>query len=329
MLRRASCVLPLAFVLVQSCSSQKTSSASAQEPPPASTTAPQAEARQAPRLRKPVLSARAESLSTRLVFAPSNQRWYLAASRDKRLLIDLGRVDAEVTKDAGRAAAYREAVERLSPVPLGTRFRLHGAWGEDDAVVTGFDSWNGRIVATVRTSPTIEGMAARTAPLIVAARRADTIAEPASADCDRTSLTPELALRADSVRDSLEIELRLFDSPPVDRLAASIKVQHTRVIGCFGIGRAMLVASLRAGGNEYLRERFVVLDSAGKVHPLRSNSLRFRANDALYALDADGDGIDDIATRGIDERAGALTILRLADGRRLERLASGFAWESR
>ena len=276
-----------------------------------------------------MLSARAESLSTRLVFVPANQSWFLAASRGKRLLIDLGRVDAEVTKDADRAAAYREAVERLSPVPLGTRFRLHGAWGEDDAVVTGFDSWNGRIVATVRTSPAIEGMAAKTAPMVVAARRTDTLVPPASTSCERTPPASELSMRADSVRDSLETELRLFDSPLTDRLAASITVQHTRVTGCFGVGRTLLVASLRAGGNEYLRERFVVLDDSGGVHPLRSNTLRFRANDALHALDADGDGVDDVATRGIDRRAGALTILRLADGRRLERLTSGFAWESR
>jgi hypothetical protein len=155
------------------------------------------------------------------------------------------------------------------------------------------------------------------------------MAEPVSSSCDRTPLAPELVVRADSIRDSLETELRLFDAPMTDRLASSITVQHTRVVGCFGIGRALLVASLRAGGNEYLRERFVVLDDSGKVHPLRSNTLRFRANDALYALDGDGDGIDDIATRGIDRRAGALTILRVADGRRLERLTSGFAWESR
>ena len=327
MLRRASCVLPLAFVLLQSCSPQNAEPAPAQETPPPAPS--EAETRQVPRQRKPLLSARAESLSTRLVFVPANQSWFLAAARGKRLLIDLGRVDAEVTKNEERAAAYREAVERLSPVPVGSRFRLHGPWGEDDAVVTGFDSWNGRIVATVRTSPTIEGVAAKSAPLIVAARRADSIAEPVSASCDRSTVPPALQVRADSIRDSLETELRLFDAPMVDRLASSITVQHTRVVGCFGIGRAMLVASLRAGGNEYLRERFVVLDDSGKVHPLRSNGLRFRANDALYALDADGDGIDDIATRGIDQRAGALTILRVADGRRLERLTSGFAWESR
>lgn len=324
MLRRASCVLPLVFILLGSCSPQKGSPASAQEAPPP----PAAEPRQA-RARKPVLSARAESLSTRLVFAPSNQSWFLAAARGKRLLVDLGRVDAEVTKDAERAAAFREAVERLSPVPVGARFRLHGTWGADDAVVTGYDSWNGRIVATVRTSPTVEGLAARVVPFVVAAQRTDSAAEPAPESCERTPLSPQMVARADSVRDSLETELRLFDAPVADRLAESIKVQHTRIVGCFGVGRTMLVASLRAGGNEYLRERYVVLDDAGKVHALRSNSLRFRANDALYAFDADGDGIDDIAARGIAERAGALTILRVADGRRLERLTSGFFWESR
>jgi hypothetical protein len=65
------------------------------------------------------------------------------------------------------------------------------------------------------------------------------------------------------------------------------------------------------------------------VSPLTVHDLRFRAHELLTALDADGDGMDDLATRAVAERAGAITVLRLAGGRRLERMASGFAWERR
>lgn len=253
----------------------------------------------------------------------------MAAARGKRLLVDLGRVDVDVRKHPARTAAYLEAVERLSPVPVGARLRLQGSWGSDDALVTGFDSWNGRIVATVRTSPAIEARVAAGEAVMAAARRSDAALPAEQAACERGEVSPELAARADAVRDSLELELRLIDAPQSERLAPLVKVQHTRAIGCFGIGRMLLVASLRAGPNEYLRERFVVVDDSGAVRPLRTNALRFRANDVLHAVDADGDGIDEVATRGIAERAGALTILRVADGRRVERMASGFAWESR
>ena len=42
-----------------------------------------------------------------------------------------------------------------------------------------------------------------------------------------------------------------------------------------------------------------------------------------------GDGLDDLATRGFAEAAGGITILKLTDKNRLQRLANGFAWEAR
>ena len=66
------------------------------------------------------------------------------------------------------------------------------------------------------------------------------------------------------------------------------------------------------------------------MHPLKVFDLRLRAHDIVYAMDADGDGVDDVATRGVTERAGALSILRLARAqKRLQRLTSGFAWEEK
>jgi hypothetical protein len=55
----------------------------------------------------------------------------------------------------------------------------------------------------------------------------------------------------------------------------------------------------------------------------------------VAAGDFDGDGIDDLATRGYGPFLGGTSVLRIVDGkkpkdpRRLERMATGFAWESR
>jgi hypothetical protein len=69
--------------------------------------------------------------------------------------------------------------------------------------------------------------------------------------------------------------------------------------------------------------------------PLRLRDYRFRGHEAIYALDGDGDGIDDLATRGYGPNQGGTSVLRIIDGRtpkeprRLERMATGFAWEIR
>ena len=74
---------------------------------------------------------------------------------------------------------------------------------------------------------------------------------------------------------------------------------------------------------------------AMRVAGLRLRDYRFRGHEALYALDGDGDGIDDLATRGYGPFLGGTSVLRIVDGkkpkdpRRLERMATGFAWESR
>jgi hypothetical protein len=271
----------------------------------------------------------AESIGVRLVFAPAGESWFTGAARGKRLLVDIGRADVDVRRDSARRAAFTEAATRLSTVPLGTRLRVFGPWGADDASVRGFDVWNGRIVATVETSPRVDSIVRRVEPLPVAAHRADSAAGPATGGCRRESVPAALVTRADSIRDMLDSTLRATEVPPVERLAGDVVVQRSRAIGCFGVGRVLLIVSLRAGGHEFVRERVVVVDDSGVVHPLRVNNLRFPANDAIYAFDADGDGIDDLATRALADRAGAITILKLVDGRRLERLTSGFAWESR
>jgi hypothetical protein len=270
-----------------------------------------------------------DSIAEALVFAPTPQTWFTAAARGKRLLLDIGRVDFTLRNDQRRLAAYREAVQRMSWIRPGQRLRLHGPWGAEDATVSGFDAWGGRIVATMQVSAYVDSLARRVEPLVVAAQLTDSAQAAVADSCNRDTISDDLALRADFVRDSLEQSLRDRSQPPFPRIANSIRVQSTRAVGCFSGGRMIEIVSLRGGNVEYVLESAVLLTDSGSVTPLRVNDLRFHAHDALYAFDADGDGFDELATRGLTDYAGALVVLRLTPAHRLERFTSGFAWESR
>jgi len=278
----------------------------------------------------------ADTIAEKLVFPPVTQSWFLAAARGKRMLVDIGRVDMEVRRDPARLAAYKLAVEARTPFPTGTRFRLRGPWGADDATITGFDTWNGRIVATVATTPRVDSLAATVEPLPATAQLVDSASEALTdTACVRGPLSPELEARVKLVRDSLEQALRETERPPYERLMKSLKSRSTSAAGCFPRGRVVVMATLWAGEYEWVRETVVLLDDAGSLTPLRLRDYRFRGHEALYAMDGDGDGVDDLATRGYGPSLGGTSVLRLVDGRtpkdpgRLERMATGFAWESR
>lgn len=289
-----------------------------------------AAARQAVRL-----SPLADSIAEMLVFPPTTERWFTGASRGKRLLVDIGRVDANLripkTRDIDtvRLKAFREALENRGIVRKGDRFRLRGPWGEDDAIVREFDVWNGRIVVVLDAPSRVDSLAAIRDPLPVTAERVTDARASVSEDCQRDSVPQFLLAKSDSIRDSLETVVRADTIRMLERLRNKVRVQHGRVVGCFEGGRMLLITSLRAGDYEFVSERAVLLDESGNVRRLAISDFRFRAHDAIYALDADGDGHDDLAARGMTEANGGTTILRLVEGKRLERLTSGFAWENR
>jgi hypothetical protein len=149
-----------------------------------------------------------------------------------------------------------------------------------------------------------------------------------SAVCDRDTLPTALAARAVAIRDSLVRFLTDSATPPYERQLATVRTQSWWVPGCFGIGRALVVANKRTPEMDFAVERVALVDSTGKVIPVKIVDLRFHAHDPLYVFDADGDGIDDLAARGHGDRSGGLTIMRLdVATRRFIRLVSGFAWE--
>ena len=263
------------------------------------------------------------------MFAPVGERWFLAASRNRRLLLDIGRVDTEVRRDSAHALAYRQAVERRSPVPLGTRFRLRGTWGAEDVTATAVDSWNGRIVLRLKGSASLDTLARGKAILLASAYRTDSVASLAPDSCDRVSPLPVgLATRVTAIRDSIAESLRKGPQPPYQRLRAKMVAGSSQLIGCFGTSRVLLAVHLRGGNVEWVRERLVLVDTLGAITSLRVSDFRFRAHELLVAYDADGDGVDDIVTRATTERAGATTILVLdVKARRLRRFLAGFAWE--
>jgi hypothetical protein len=113
-----------------------------------------------------------------------------------------------------------------------------------------------------------------------------------------------------------------------ERLHNTLRIETSHAIGCFMDSRMLLVVTLVAGNYEYVRQGAVAVSDSGGVTPLAVLDPRFRAHVALHALDADGDGIDDVAMRGRAERMGATVVLRYNyEEKRLERLATGFAWE--
>jgi hypothetical protein len=267
----------------------------------------------------------ADTIAQRLVFPPVMQNWFTAAVRGKRLLVDLGRIDIDLKKDASRLAAFVHAAEARSPVPKGTRLRLRGPWGADDATLSGFDVHNGRIVGTLELDPRIDSLAASTDPLIASAERVATPAASVTSTCDRT-LGDTLRDRLTSLADSVERVMRAGDQPIYPRLQKALRARQSFVPGCFGEGRAIVIVTLWAGDYEWVRERVLLVGDAA-VKPLTVRDLRFRGHEALQALDANDDGVDDLAARAWTPRGGGTVILTLVDGARLERLASGFAYE--
>lgn len=268
----------------------------------------------------------ADTIAQRLVFAPLGQDWFTATGRAKRLLVDFGRIDIDLKKGPARLAAFRAAAAARSPVAVGTRLRLRGAWGSEDATVTGFDAWNGRIAATLDVSPTVDSIARSTDPLVVSAQRVAAPSDSGGAACDRTadpSLNERMALLAHQTEDSLRASP---DQPIYARLKASLKSRRSVAAGCFGDARGIVIVTLYAGDYEWVRERILLVgDSTARRATVRD--LRFRAHEVLHALDADGDGIDDVAARAWTPRGGGTVILKLALPDRLERLSAGFAWE--
>ena len=278
----------------------------------------------------PVVQRLADSLAGLITFVPVGESTFLAASRGKRLLLDIGRVDAEVRRDSVRAAAYRAAVAAHAPVKPGASFRLRAPWGEEDVTAGAIDTWNGRVVLRLEGSATLDSAAKGKNALVSAAVLRAAKTPPRRDSCARAlpATNTPLALRVTALRDSLEKELRTGPQPIYPRLQKKLAVASSQVAGCFGTGRVALLVSVRAGNVEWVREKLVIVDTLGKATPVRISDYRFRAHELLLAVDANGDGIDDLATKAVTEHAGATTLLALdLKARKASRFAAGFAWE--
>ena len=268
-----------------------------------------------------------DSIRPYLVFRPVDESWFVAANRGKRMLLDIGRVDLEVRKDSAVAAVYRAAVAERAPIAVGTTFQLHGSWGSETVTAQAVDTWNGRIVLVLQGSAVMDSLAQRTATVVASVTTAK---GPNASACVREPLTADEKKRVQVVRDSLVKVLRAAGLPPYPRLASQVTSVSSEVAGCFDRAKLALAVSLRTPTLEWTRQRLVLIDAKGAVRAVPVEDFRLKVHDLLHALDADGDGLDDLAAIGRTERGGGTSILRYdRAARRFTRLASGFAWEDR
>ena len=141
-----------------------------------------------PKLALPPL---ADSIANRLVFDPTTQGLFVVALRSGKLLVDLGRVDDNVSKPPERLAAYRAAVEARSPIAKGARLRVRGPWGASaDATIESFDVASGRIVGVLSGNIETDSTIKVTTPLVGLAELAAAAEIPLPAENTPPATTP-------------------------------------------------------------------------------------------------------------------------------------------
>jgi hypothetical protein len=288
---------------------------------------------------KPRLLTDAEQrVADGLVFAPSIIERFVVASRNKRLLVDLGRVDLETKQDAKQLALVRRVTSLVGPLSHVSFVRVRGSWGMEVDSITGYDVWNGRLVAVLAPSARADSLLRKSAPLLGVATRMlvpadttapDTAAATVAAGCARDSVPPALPARVAFIRDSLVRWVTDSLKPPYG-LPVKLAVRGDTTSGCFGAWRALVVVTTRTPAFDWSDERALLVAPDGKPATARLRDLRLRTHESLVAFDADGDGTDELAARGLALRMGAQSVLRLDPAtRRFTRFASGFAWETR
>jgi hypothetical protein len=298
-----------------------------------------------PVVRAPVLTEEEQRVADGIVFAPRTTERFLVAARNKRLLLDLGRVDLEVKQNPALLAMIRKVSASVGPLAHSTQMRVHGTWGEEVDSIVGYDLWNGRAVAVLGVSPRTDSLLRRNAPLVgvatrtssdtttAVARPAPTVAPSTTAatvPCVRDSIPSAIQTRVALVRDSLVRWMTDSLKPPFPRLAKATTVRGDATTGCFATWRAVVIVTSRTPSLEWNEERALLVGVNGAVTPARLRDLRLRAHESLVAFDADGDGVDELAARGLATRMGAQSVLKLDPAaKRFSRFASGFAWETR
>src|SRR5437868_14639814 len=164
------------------------------------------------------LSPVADSIANGLVFVPRDRAWFPVASRGRHMLVDIGRIDLNLKPDSVSRAGYLEAVTRLSPLPIGTVLRVRAPYGIDEqAKITGYDTWHGRIVARLSISQLLDSLARAEDMLPAAAMRFDTAAARAVRVPDTTqhvTTTPTTVTNAGSTTGAHTDSVGVAPPPP-------------------------------------------------------------------------------------------------------------------
>ena len=253
---------------------------------------------------KPRLLTEAEQrVADGLVFAPSVIERFLVAARNKRLLLDVGRVDLEAKLDAQHARTVRRVAARVGPLSRVTHVRVRGTWGEETDSIVGYDVWNGRAVAVLAAERRTDSLLRRRTRRSSASRRARGASAERSSAAAMPAVAPapavacvrdSVAARAGGARGARARFARALGDgfPPlaVRAFAQATPCVATRRSAASGPWRAVVVVTSRTPAFDWSEERALLVAPDGKVAAARLRDLRLRAHESLVAFDADGDG---------------------------------------
>lgn len=268
------------------------------------------------------LAGEAASMADRAVFAPLQQRWFMARTIDSSLSLDIGRIDGGVGATDAARSAFEQMVAARSPVQTGMPFTVHSRVGATTAHVSGLRVSGRRIIAL------LDAPALDSSELVVpvewrgmppAPLRTSSAVPCAAGD---TAAISAAIIRASDPAFGIKTPSKAAPATPTARQALSV------IRGCFGDFRAILALRPLDVTPETV-ERVTLIRANGTTRSGKLKDLAYPLHELLFVLDIDGDGTNEILVHSYRMSMETWAALRMTDSISFTRFASGFTIEKR